>query len=305
MNSVRPSVRRVPRQPSEIKRVTYQDPVQKDLDIQCFDTDFIRDYMSPEHFLGPQRLDFHLLLLFTAGRGIHTVDTVRYLVSRGTLLTVRPGQIQEWDNINWPHAKMLTFKPSFLPSRPGRRDDVDDVVPPPSKWPVHLSLSNPEYALVERSLDEIRREMLVSEGRPVSLSLLLHLLCVLLIRVTRMAGTPAPLEEGEESKELYHSFRREVERHFRDTRSVIGYTVRLGCSEKTLYRAVVTSVGLTPKEIIDERVLLEAQRLLVHTKWPPKQIAAELGFSEPTNFTKFFRRVTGQTPSQFRKNYTL
>jgi AraC family transcriptional regulator, transcriptional activator of pobA len=58
---------------------------------------------------------------------------------------------------------------------------------------------------------------------------------------------------------------------------------------------------VTPKQLIDERVCLEAQRLLVHTRWPLTRICAELGFCEPTNFVKFFRRTTGQTPEQFRR----
>jgi AraC-like DNA-binding protein len=57
---------------------------------------------------------------------------------------------------------------------------------------------------------------------------------------------------------------------------------------------------MSAKAYIDRRVLLESQRLLAHTDAGTAQIAAALGFSEATNFIKFFQRATRQTPSAFR-----
>ncbi len=59
-------------------------------------------------------------------------------------------------------------------------------------------------------------------------------------------------------------------------------------------------MGQSPKEVIDERVAVEAKRLLTHTADPIATIGAGLGFSEATNFTKFFTRVVGVPPHDFR-----
>jgi AraC-like DNA-binding protein len=82
---------------------------------------------------------------------------------------------------------------------------------------------------------------------------------------------------------------------------VLDYAQRLGYSESTLSRACVAVAGRTAKEEIDARIALEAKRLLVHSPAPAANIGHQLGFSEPTNFLKFFRRTVGSTPLEFRQ----
>lgn len=60
---------------------------------------------------------------------------------------------------------------------------------------------------------------------------------------------------------------------------------------------------MSAKAFIDRRTALEAQRLLVHTGATTTAIGEALGFSEPTNFLKFFKRVVGMTPDAFRRRY--
>ncbi|TRX66174.1 AraC family transcriptional regulator [Carboxylicivirga sp. M1479] len=94
-----------------------------------------------------------------------------------------------------------------------------------------------------------------------------------------------------------------LEQNFRKERSVNKYATELSISEKQLYKATTTLLGKTPKQIIDERVLLEAKRLLVHSHQSIKEIAYKLGYDEPTNFIKYFKKHTHKTPSEFREQY--
>ena len=64
-------------------------------------------------------------------------------------------------------------------------------------------------------------------------------------------------------------------------------------------------LGKSPKELIDDRILLEAKRLLVHGNKSIKEIGFELGFEEPTNFIKYFRKHIGKTPMEFREGYSI
>jgi AraC-like DNA-binding protein len=63
----------------------------------------------------------------------------------------------------------------------------------------------------------------------------------------------------------------------------------------------MAATGQPVKHLIDDRVTLQAQRLLAHTDDPIAAIARQLNFTEPTNFGKFFTRHTGTTPSEFRR----
>lgn len=72
-------------------------------------------------------------------------------------------------------------------------------------------------------------------------------------------------------------------------------------SEKTLSRVCLNLNGLPAKTLINQRLILEAKRLLAHTSMSVQAIGLELGFDESTNFVKFFRRETGTTPLAFRQ----
>lgn len=267
------------------------------------DTDFAQEFMGLRHFLGPQRPDFYQILLFKTGPGAHSVDLVRYPVTRGTVITLRPGEVQEWDTVAWPAAKIMLFQPSLL-----MPDDYEHqghaTAGLAAKLPVRLQPTAREFIVIEDAIDEIREEIEQSDDSHLSKELLWHLLHALLIRLERIAHvTPTPEEtEAEGSAGVYRRFRLEVEHSFKACRSVKDYAETLGYTRKGLYRAIMASAGLAPKQVIDERVSLEARRLLVHTSWPLKRIASELGFSEPTNFVKFFKRTCGQSPSAYRKD---
>ncbi len=94
-----------------------------------------------------------------------------------------------------------------------------------------------------------------------------------------------------------------LEENFRKEKSVKKYASELCISEKQLHKATTTLVDKNPKQIIDERILLEAKRLLVHSNQSIKEVAYELGYEEPTNFIKYFRKHTNFTPSEFREQF--
>jgi len=81
------------------------------------------------------------------------------------------------------------------------------------------------------------------------------------------------------------------------------YVGRLGYSHSTLSRACTASTGLTAKRLIARPTVLEAKRLLVHGEATTAEIAHRLGFSEPTNFVKVFRRLVGAAPAAFRTRF--
>jgi AraC-like DNA-binding protein len=79
------------------------------------------------------------------------------------------------------------------------------------------------------------------------------------------------------------------------------YACLLGYSARTLSRADEDAAGVGAKQFIDRRIVLEAKRLLAHTDLPAATIAKSLGLSSATNFSKYFRQRTGQTPLEFRR----
>jgi len=98
----------------------------------------------------------------------------------------------------------------------------------------------------------------------------------------------------------YAWFRDHIEEHFDSWHKVSQYADRLGYSTRTLNRLARQNTGLSPKQLIDERVVLEAKRQLSHADAPVSQIASLLGFDDPSNFSSYFQRQVGMTPGTFR-----
>ena len=90
---------------------------------------------------------------------------------------------------------------------------------------------------------------------------------------------------------------------FSRAHEVAAYAAILRCSTRTLTRHCERWIGKPAKRLIDERVALEAKRMLAHGGAPAADLAPSLGFADATQFVKFFRRLTGETPARFRARY--
>ncbi|MFY1669870.1 helix-turn-helix domain-containing protein [Plantactinospora sp. WMMB334] len=115
---------------------------------------------------------------------------------------------------------------------------------------------------------------------------------------------PAPSPDGVDPTGTFWRLRHEVERSYGQTRRVEDYADRLACSVRTLTRACLAATGRSAKQVIDDRVALEARRLLAATDLSVADVGRRLGFPEPTNFGRFFHREVGHSPGAFRAGLT-
>ncbi len=113
------------------------------------------------------------------------------------------------------------------------------------------------------------------------------LLSVLLLRLSYVRPDPVSSAPADDTFRRYSAA---LERDFRSSHRVADYAAALGYSPRTLTRATLTATGTTAKQYLDARILLEAKRLLVHTDATAADISRTLGFTEPTDFAKFFRK---------------
>lgn len=96
-----------------------------------------------------------------------------------------------------------------------------------------------------------------------------------------------------------------LETNYKTQKQVNYYAKEMIISEKRLNQATSKIFGKSPKEIIDDRILLEAKRILAHTNESVKEICYYLGFEEPTNFIKYFKKHSAITPTEFREKNNL
>ncbi|WP_167772668.1 helix-turn-helix domain-containing protein [Ramlibacter henchirensis] len=264
----------------------------------------LRSRAKPSLFEAPQRVDFHHLLLIQEGRAEHMVDFVTYGLRPGAVLLVRPGQVQQWKLPAEVQGQLALISSEAL-SPSVARTDVDMHLLALAQWP---AFSQPSRALFRAAVDDIGRlaaDVERFEGTDVEAAIIRHELLTLLMRLARELRSVIPHREATRDAEIYALFQKELEATYAKRLSVLDYARRLGFSESTLSRACVATVGRTAKAEVDGRVVLEAKRLLVHSQYTAVQIAHQLGFTEPTNFLKFFKRGAGCTPLEFRQAHTI
>jgi len=132
--------------------------------------------------------------------------------------------------------------------------------------------------------------------------MLLALLKRLISYITRLARSEYVPEKKvqEEKYHLIRKFNLLVETHFREEHSVSFYAQQLFKSPKTLSNVFALYNNKTPSQVIQERILIEAKRLLIYTNKTVKQITFELGFEDVSYFSNFFKKHTSRSPVDFR-----
>lgn len=236
----------------------------------------------------PRRPTFHHLLCLRAGRLEHTVDFAVHTLTPGRWMWGRPGQVQQWGDLAAAEGTLILFEPEFLDPATAAAARLDDphaaVVHDPDDGD---SLATSAAHLADVFAAPIRTSIEVRQ------TVLRHLLAVLLLQLASPEGS----SHGDDT---FLRFRDAVERDFTRTRRLDDYAHRLGWSARTLSRATQAAAGVNAKDFIDRRVILEAKRLLAHSDQTAAQIAARLGFTSATNFTKYFHQRAGTTPIAFR-----
>ncbi len=127
----------------------------------------------------------------------------------------------------------------------------------------------------------------------------------MLIRSTRIAKEELPQPQISHSHlDVIRKYNILVEKHFREYHNVKDYANLLYKSPKTLSNVFPKYTDKSPLKIINERILLEARRLLIYSDKSTQEISLELGYKDAGHFSKFFKKHEGMTPSLFKKERT-
>ncbi|ARV20271.1 HTH-type transcriptional activator RhaR [Curvibacter sp. AEP1-3] len=169
------------------------------------------------------------------------------------------------------------------------------------QWPAAVTLSMGLFLQAYSDAIRLRNEILNFNDSDRETAIIWHAMLALLLRLARELRVGDVSEQAKPDADIFRMFSQALENSFNKRLTVLDYARKLGYAQSTLSRACVATVQMTAKEVIDQRVVLEAKRLLVHSNATSAQIGYQLGFPEPSNFVKFFRRMTGTTPLVYKK----
>ncbi len=242
----------------------------------------------------PHRHDFHELILVEEGRLRHTVDGETADLGPHSLALVARGQVHAVDRAIGLVGWQLRFAEAFLPAA------ADAPFPATPGADPTLALAPTDLAALAPVADLIE----VEAARPAGAerdAALRALLTVLLLRVGRIRRAAGADPTAREEQRVYRDFVALLERDFAAHHGVAHYAGSLGLDPDRLSAVLTRVLGVPTKRAIDERLVLEAKRLLRHTPLPLKAIAAELGYADPFHLSKVFKRVTGLSPQAYRR----
>lgn len=263
------------------------------LDVEVLGAGELRSRVESVADRGYERADFQSLLFVRSGSYTHTVDFEVHECGEGSCLSIRPGQVHRFGPRDEWEGWILIAGSHHVP------DTVADL-------PTHVRLRAPMASAVTELMSRMESDARLPVDRR-GLDELLSLQTRVL--VSRLAFGDPDRERAQlvdpTVLQRHRDFRSTVEREFTRWHSVGPYARHLGYSPKSLDRACRTASALTAKRVIVERIVLEAKRLLAHSRLPVASISHQLGFDEPTNFVKYIKRETGTTPGQLRARYRL
>lgn len=301
--SVRPARR-------PVTAVEYTPPVGYALDVELYPAAELLRRAGDIDVRGLERIDFHCLIYVAAGRYSHLVDFETLVFEAGSVLVLKPGQVHRFGDLAGWDGWLMVFRSELLPARTaagasgGNAVGELEFMHQMQALPTRLVLSAAARPAVTEALERMADDSKLSACAAVN-ALLCSQMQALLIRL-QIDCAPPMIDERTEPA-LLKRFRRyhmAVEQEFARWHSVAQYAKHLGCSEKSLARAALVVTDRSAKAVLTGRIVLEAKRLLAHTLLPVAIVSDRLGFAEATNFVKFFRRETGQTPGAFRSRLT-
>jgi len=234
----------------------------------------------------PQRPEFHMIYVGTRGRGRMIVDFAEVPIGAGLVTVVAAHRVQAFVPKPGVDAWMVLFRPEVI-------GDACSILWPLGPAPA-LELGRREHAELVAIVDAIAVEQ-HRAGDRFQPEILASLVRAMVLSIERHVASG-------KTEDALQRFFTILERDHATTRSVAHYAKSAGLSPRRLGELMHARFGRSPKQIVDERVVLEAKRLLAHSELSVKQLAARLGFAESSNFGKFFRANAGMTPLDFRRN---
>lgn len=242
---------------------------------------------------------FFMLFHATSGPGTYFVDFRHLAISAGDTLFLNKGQVHSMGLEPEMDGFVLLFKPDFVAAT--RPHILQSPV-----FNHHLHAPLLTSAAAKPSLtplfETIHREY-QAEDTGILAPVLLNYLDLLLLKAGNNSLYAANPDIAPRHYQEFNRFKETVDAHFRRTRNVKDIAAFMACSPKKLNATSRLFTNLSAKAFIDERVILEIKRLLISEDISIKELTFQLGFEEPTNLVKYFKRHTGMTPGQFQRQH--
>lgn len=248
----------------------------------------------------PHKIDYYFFLFVESGLAICEVDMVELTISEGQLLLVLPNQIFTPPQKN--NFAVKYFKIGV---------DENTLALLPQQFPFLVNPLN----IQKLSFDSVSRQrlkavfgildqLLNAHQKELDTMMILVYLNTLLAEFDNTYFKNNSYDNISNPKlSKYIEFKLVVETHLTEQHLIHSIAGGLALTDNSLYGIVKEFSGVSPKKYITNRLMLEAQRKLHYSKLSAKEVAYELGFSDPDYFSRLFKKSTGKSVSSYLEDF--
>ena len=267
--------------------------VNSDLYINTF-----KNHLIDHNFLEePHRHNSYVLVFFTKGSGTHEIDFDIFTIQPGSMFFLQPGQMHHWNLSDDVEGFVIFYSQEMYNLYFGQKTI--------GEYPFYSSMGNKPEMVFDMSESKAILpyfESLILETQTIQLlkqDKIMNLLDIIHIEIARKYSETY-FHEAHSYNVKIKNFEVLLEQNFKIEKAPSFYASQLAITLKHLNRICNEMLQKTTTEVITDRIILEAKRMLMDKKFTVNEIATELGFDDYSYFTRLFKKHTGITPTDFR-----
>ncbi len=270
----------------------------------------LQDYLlkHSEHASKAHIHSYYQIIWFKNGSGKHFVDFKEYEVNENSIFFIARDQVHYFDEKTEYEGILFHFNESFIIQKDSEVEFFlkCSLFNNPHQIPF-CSISDDMVTTLNLYLKLMQQELATGNDHFGSEELLRLYLKSFLIQIQRRkndiekSNAKFPFHTDEKKMQLTR-FINFIDENYKKGLSVSQYAGLMNCSSRTLSDLTQNYLSKTPSQMIQERIVVEAQRMLLHSELNISQIADHLGFEDPSYFVKYFKRYLHLSPSDFKKS---
>lgn len=291
--------------PTSVKKYTHIHPDDHFASFRINRMEAIYDQMGGKTD-DPHRHEYYTIAIVEQAKGQHLIDFHAFTLEGKQIYFISPGQVHQVIEEEKSYGWILTFTQQFMVENGIEACFIEDLhlfqdygFSPP------LEVNQEEWE--ELNSIAMRMQTFYHSNKKFQYQAIGALLKLCLIECNNICALP-PMNHPQSTQaalSLLRSFKDLLHKNFREWHKVGQYAEALHITPDYLNVSVKSLTGKSAKEHIQSRITVAAKRLLRFSALHTKEISYELGFSEPANFSQFFKKCVGVSPSKFRKGKNL
>ena len=283
-----------------IERIGFDNKLKKECAFEIVDLQGFMSNRPHNHLNRDFRIDFWALMYITKGEGTHSIDFEPYLYKAGDIIFIQKNQVNHFlINSDAEGYIIIINEPFFFEGQGLTAISFLEFFNRPYKSPI-LSVDQ-TMTSTNRILIELIYKEYVKSFDSLNEDLIRGLFQSFIFSLDEYSKESKVSMETAVFK-TYNQFNQLVESNYTSIKSVDEYSKMMLVSKKTINNATRSVLGLSAKQFIINRIILEIKRYLSQGELKNYEIAELLGFDEPTNLTNFFKRYENISPSAFRES---